>query len=189
MGKFTSFLIGGAVGGILGLLLAPRSGAETRAIVADRVDDYWGKSQDFYHQSVNRIQDSYSRVQPEVSKRGDELREKIDNARTIIADQVAKNARAARDAINDKIPVAAEKVSQVVDSARSQIDSAATALKDRAAEFSADRDAREDEAADSGVAAGGFGMRVPAPGVAGAVVADAVAETTDQPASSAPAQA
>ncbi|MDR0308706.1 MAG: YtxH domain-containing protein [Coriobacteriales bacterium] len=136
MGKITSFIIGGVAGAALGLLFAPRSGSETRAIVAEKVDECWGKSQDFYNQSVTRIQAGVSKIQPEIARRGDELREKIDNARTIIADQVARNAQSARNAINDRVPVAAEKVTQAVDSARNQIDSAASALRGRATNLS-----------------------------------------------------
>ena len=136
MGKFTSFLFGGAVGVVVGLLVAPRAGEETRAMVADKVDEYWGKSQDFYTTGVNRVQSGMSNIQPTVTQKGDELRDKIESARNLIADQVAKNAATARDVINDKIPVAAEKFSTAVDVARTQIDNAASALIGRATELS-----------------------------------------------------
>ena len=35
MGKFATFLIGGAVGAVAGLLLSPRSGAENRALLSE----------------------------------------------------------------------------------------------------------------------------------------------------------
>ncbi|MCL2632218.1 MAG: YtxH domain-containing protein [Coriobacteriia bacterium] len=138
MGKVTSFLFGGAVGVVVGVLIAPRSGEETRALVADKVDEYWGKGAEFYTKGVTRVQTGVSGFQPNanVTQRSDELREKIESARSLIADQVVKNAATARDAINDRIPIAAEKVSSVVDAARSQIDSAASALKNRATELS-----------------------------------------------------
>jgi gas vesicle protein len=136
MGKFTSFLFGGAVGVVVGLLVAPRAGEETRALVADKVDEYWGKSQDFYATGVSRVQSGMANIQPTVAQKGDELRDKIESARNLIADQVAKNAATARDVINDKIPVAAEKINTAVDVARTQIDNAASALIGRATEFS-----------------------------------------------------
>ena len=135
MRKFGFFLIGGVVGAGVALLFAPRTGEETRALVADKADEYWGKGQNWYGESKARIQEGVAGVQPVITRTGDELREKIDNARTLIAEQVAKNAAAARDAINDKMPGAAEKLSHAADAVRGQIDNAATLLKDKAAAF------------------------------------------------------
>ena len=155
MGKLRSFLFGGAVGVVVGIFVAPRSGEETRAMVADKVDEYWGKGQEFYTRGVTRVQSGVAGIQPTVTQRSDELREKIESARNLIADQVAKNAATARDVINDKIPVAAEKVSSAVDVARTQIDNAATALRNRATELSEESaDAANDadiEAAEDGL--------------------------------------
>jgi hypothetical protein len=90
----------------------------------------------FYVESLVRLQECCtSCTQPGVSQKSDELRAKIDNARTLIAEQVAKNAAAARDAINDKVPVAAEKINQAVDVVRGQLDNAANALRNKAAEI------------------------------------------------------
>jgi gas vesicle protein len=132
MARFGSFILGGIIGAGVALLFAPRSGEETRALVAEKADEYWGKGQTWYDQSKTRIQDGVAGVQPALTKTGDELRDKIDNARALIAEQVAKNAAAARDIINDKVPVAAEKINQAADVVRGHIDTAATKIKDRA---------------------------------------------------------
>lgn len=153
MSKLTSFLFGGAVGVVVGILVAPRAGEETRALVADKVDEYWGKSQDFYASGVTRVQSGMSNIQPAVAQKGDELREKIESARNLIADQVAKNAATARDAINEKIPVAAEKINTAMDVARSQIDSAANVLINRATELTEEGLATSEAAADESAAA------------------------------------
>jgi gas vesicle protein len=132
MGRFGSFLLGGAIGAGIALLFAPRAGEDTRALIAEKADEYWGKGQTWYDQGKTRIQDGVAGVQPAVNKTGDELREKIDNARVLIAEQVAKNAAAARDVINDKVPVAAEKITQAADIVRGHIDTAADKLKSKA---------------------------------------------------------
>ena len=124
-----SFILGGVVGAAIALLYAPRTGQETRAIVADKVDDLWGQGQTIYAQGRAKIQDGFQTVQPIISKKNDELREKIESARAIIAEQVAKNAAAARDAINDKVPIAGDKINQAVDVVKGQIDAAATKIK------------------------------------------------------------
>jgi gas vesicle protein len=144
MGRFGSFLLGGAIGAGIALLFAPRTGEETRALVAEKADEYWGKGQDLYGQSKTRIQDGVAGVQPSVNKTGDELREKIDNARVLIAEQVAKNAAAARDAINEKVPVAAEKINSAADVVRGHIDAALSDLKDRVAGSVGDDSASDD---------------------------------------------
>ena len=42
MGKFATFLIGGAVGAVAGLLLSPRSGAENRALLSEVASEKCG---------------------------------------------------------------------------------------------------------------------------------------------------
>jgi gas vesicle protein len=138
VGRLVSFLLGGAVGAGLALLFAPRSGEETRALVAEKTDEYWGKGQVWYDQGKTRVQESVAGVQPAINQKSDELREKIENARTLIAEQVAKNAAAARDVINEKVPVAGEKINQAVDVVKGRIDSAAEQLKNRTAVIAAE---------------------------------------------------
>jgi gas vesicle protein len=154
MGRIASFLLGGATGVVIGLLIAPRPGEETRAIVADKVDEYWGKGQDFYAQGVTRVQQGVSNIQPTLTQKGDELRDKIEGARSLIADQVAKNAAAARDVINDKIPVAAERISSAVSEARTQIDNAASALRGRTTELVSEEPTAAEPAVAAAPAAG-----------------------------------
>jgi gas vesicle protein len=114
------------------LLLAPRSGEETRALVAEKADEYWGRGQTWYDQGKSRVQEGVAGVQPAIIRTSDELREKIDNARVLIAEQVEKNAAAARDVINDKVPVAAERINQAADVVRGHIDTAASKIRSRA---------------------------------------------------------
>jgi gas vesicle protein len=132
------------------LLLAPRSGEETRALVAEKADEYWGRGQTWYDQGKSRVQEGVAGVQPAINRTSDELREKIDNARVLIAEQVAKNAAAARDVINDKVPVAAERINQAADVVRGHIDTAASKIRSRAiATAEEDGIGTDDDAADT----------------------------------------
>ena len=44
---FGSFLLGAMIGAVVALLFAPRSGKETRDIIAEKADEYWGEAGDF----------------------------------------------------------------------------------------------------------------------------------------------
>jgi len=146
-----SFIVGGLVGAVVALLYAPRPGSETRALVADKVDEIWGQGQAYTQSAYAKIQEGFSVAQPIISQKNDELREKIESARAIIAEQVAKNAAAARDAINDKVPIAGEKIHQAVDVVKGQIDAAASKLKGVAADKDVE-DASDNEVVDVVVA-------------------------------------
>ncbi len=95
------FIVGGIVGAVAGILYAPRSGAETRALLADKVDEYWGEGRDLYERGVQNMNDRAADFVPAAAMKSDELREKIDAARERIATQVAKNAAAACDTMAD----------------------------------------------------------------------------------------
>ncbi len=73
-GKFlTGFLVGSAIGGIVGLLLAPSSGEDTREIIVDKTDELYKNTED----SVKEIQDKANDVIEDIQKKGNELLGKI----------------------------------------------------------------------------------------------------------------
>lgn len=57
--KFGAFLAGGLVGAGIALLCAPRSGAETRALVAEQANAAWGQAQDLGSQVAAKGQQVY----------------------------------------------------------------------------------------------------------------------------------
>ena len=113
MGKISSFITGAAVGIAAALLLAPRSGEETRAFVAEKANAVAGEAKDFGAGMPGTAQDIAKNVvdkgaslikgAPAAPKApsgaaaksatdNDELREKIEAARKRIAAQVMENA-------------------------------------------------------------------------------------------------
>jgi gas vesicle protein len=118
-GFIYGLVLGGAIGFGAGLLFAPRTGAETRAVLTDRVDEVWGQGQDFYEKNVRGIGQKAAEFIPNSSNvHTDELRDKIDIARTRIAEQVAKNAESARGYVDDTVkPFVAKVVSRDGDNA------------------------------------------------------------------------
>lgn len=73
-GKFLAgFLVGGAIGAIAGILLAPQSGDETRELLNDASKDVAEKTD----KTVKDIQDKADIVVSELQQKGDEIMEKI----------------------------------------------------------------------------------------------------------------
>ena len=74
VGKFlVGFIVGGAVGAIAGLLLAPQSGEETREMIAKTSSDLYDKTED----SLKEIKEKAEVVVEDLQKKGDELVSKI----------------------------------------------------------------------------------------------------------------
>ena len=73
-GKFLAgFVVGGAIGAIAGILLAPQSGEETRDLLTDASKDVAKKTD----KTVKEIQDKADTVVSDLQKRSDEIMEKI----------------------------------------------------------------------------------------------------------------
>ncbi|MCI1272982.1 MAG: YtxH domain-containing protein [Clostridiaceae bacterium] len=69
------FLVGGAIGAIAGILLAPKSGEETRAMLADSSKDIARRADE----TVKEIQEKADGVVSEMQKKGEEIKEKLQN--------------------------------------------------------------------------------------------------------------
>ena len=78
MGKTFSFvsgaLFGAAAGAIIGVALAPRSGAETRAMAADIANDAWDNMRDTYEHSAEEARAAVNDFGPMVDAKPDDLR-------------------------------------------------------------------------------------------------------------------
>ena len=123
MGRISSFITGAAVGVIAALLLAPQTGEQTRALVAEKANAVTGEAKDFGAGFPASAQDAIKSAQekaasltkgvaapaaPAASVADDELREKIEAARQRIAAQVAANAEATKAAAEEVQEAVAE---------------------------------------------------------------------------------
>ena len=112
LGFFVGGVIGAAVGAVAGLLLAPRSGAETRAMAADAMNDAWDSAVDTYEQGARTVTEYIGNLRPQVDAATDELRAKVDAARERMA-QV-------RSSLSDTVTTSSAPVSDAVRSAVDQ---------------------------------------------------------------------
>ena len=85
MGKGLSFVAGAALGAaagmVMGVLYAPRSGSETRAMAADMANDAWDSARDMYEQGVDQARAAANDFGAVADAKTDELRAKVDLAR------------------------------------------------------------------------------------------------------------
>lgn len=123
MGRISSFVTGAALGAIAALLLAPQTGEQTRALVAEKANAVTDEAKDFGAGFPASAQDAIKSAQekaasltkggaapaaPAASVADDELREKIEAARQRIAAQVAANAEASKAAAEEVQEAVAE---------------------------------------------------------------------------------
>jgi gas vesicle protein len=123
---FGAFLLGGLVGAVLGLLFAPRSGRETREMLASKAEDYWGEGVELYNTGKERAGEMYSTGRERVAEQSEQLRGKIDEARGRLQEQVAKSADAAKDKVGDVMPAAKDAVDKAATATKSGIDTMGT---------------------------------------------------------------
>ena len=94
-------LVGAAVGVVAGILIAPRSGAETREKVAQAAEASFGQVADTLNEGVSATCADVAQTAQEAGEKTDELREKIAAARARMDQMradIAKNA----DQVADK---------------------------------------------------------------------------------------
>lgn len=70
---FAGVLIGGAIGAIAGVLLAPQEGEKTREMIGEMTGDFADKTS----KTVKEIQDKANGVVSDMQAKGDEIMNKI----------------------------------------------------------------------------------------------------------------
>ncbi len=108
MNKGGVFVVGALIGFAVGIFSAPKPGVESRAEAAEFARGLWGTGQEYYQQGAQRFQSAASNIRPNIDQRNDQLQAKIDAARKIISEQVARNAEAARAAAGEERAVETE---------------------------------------------------------------------------------
>lgn len=142
-----AFVLGGVIGAVLGLLFAPRSGKETREIITDKAQEYWGEGVDLYETGRSKVSDMYQSGSATVTEKGGELRAKIDDARERLKEQVEKTSTVAKEKVAEVIPSIKDTAAKAADGAKAGIETAESktlgALDSLAGKVSAHDDAAE----------------------------------------------
>ena len=146
-----AFLLGGVVGAVLGLLFAPKSGTESRAILTAKAEEYWGEGKEYYEtgrEKVSEVYESgrekasevYESGREKASETAEELKLKIDAARDRLREQVETVSNQAKDKVVEYAPAAKETVHKVGEAVKNGVETAeskAEVLLDKVAEKAA----------------------------------------------------
>ena len=119
MGKFRFFL-GAAAGAAAALLLAPRSGKETRQLLSEKLEDAVEVAPEPIRSAAEQVTDVYDRVSTDASEAApdtDDIKAKIAEARDALAEQITRNHTAATtveaDVEDVEVPAAEDLTAQV----------------------------------------------------------------------------
>lgn len=134
MNKPLVFTLGAAVGAVAALLLSPNSGERNREIVADKVDYYTAHGEQVFQQTADTVRNKVRGVADVATNAdADDIREKINEARDRIAEQITRNSSVPQDVaadVSDVAADAAESVSEAADTAADAAEGAAKAAAD-----------------------------------------------------------
>jgi gas vesicle protein len=122
---FGAFLLGGLFGAAFALLLAPRTGKETREMLSEKANDYWGRAGDMYATGVDKVNGAVDTGTNAAGEKGEQLRGRIDDARSRLQSQVAKSAEAAKGKVVDATPTVKDVVDKAAEGTKSGVDFAA----------------------------------------------------------------
>jgi len=129
-GVLGAFLLGGFIGAALGLLFAPRSGKETRDMIAQGAEKYWDEGKELYDTGVTKVTEVYESGREVASEKTEELRVKIDTARDRLKEQVEGVSDSARAKVAEVAPVAKDAVGKAADGVRTGVDVAEKKTQD-----------------------------------------------------------
>ncbi|MCL2438540.1 MAG: YtxH domain-containing protein [Coriobacteriia bacterium] len=91
MGKYGKFLVGGIIGVAIGILIAPKSGKETRAFIKEKAQAYMDNADVMAHNARDKAVELYSTASDYAGDATIQLKEKIEAARGKLSDVAAKD--------------------------------------------------------------------------------------------------
>lgn len=122
MNKPVVFVFGAAVGAIAALLLSPNSGERNREIVADKVDYYTAHGEQVLQQATDAVRNKTRSIQEASNTEAADIRQKINEARDRIAEQITKNSNNPKDVAADVADVAENAAANVAVAANATAD-------------------------------------------------------------------
>lgn len=132
MNKPLVFTFGALLGAVGALMLSPNSGERNRAIVADKVDYYTSQGEQVFQQTADTVRSKVRGVTESGNSDAADIREKINEARDRIAEQITRNSSNPQDVAADVSDVADNAANAVSEAADKAADAAEDAAKSAA---------------------------------------------------------
>jgi len=98
---FGAFLLGGMIGALIGLLFAPRSGKETREMIAERGQEYLDTAMDTYDDGREKLTEAFSVAVGTTAERAEELKGKVDEVSEALKVKVDEASVVARSKVTE----------------------------------------------------------------------------------------
>ncbi len=98
---FTGLLIGGLIGAATALLMAPRSGEETRTEIRNKAMEYRDRTKDVLNETVSQAKSKAHELKEGVMEKADELRHRGKEVADEQLERVSHAAQAGRNKVKE----------------------------------------------------------------------------------------
>lgn len=86
------FLVGAIIGAVIGVLFAPRRGEDTRDELRIRINDLYESGSKRFPEQAEKLQEAVTAGMEVATKRGDEVRQVLNDTRARVIEMVRKEA-------------------------------------------------------------------------------------------------
>lgn len=97
----TGLLIGGLIGAATALLMAPRSGEETRAEIRNKAMEYRDRTRDVVNETVSQAKSKADELKEGVMEKAEDLRRRGKNTATQQLDRMAQAAETGKSRVQE----------------------------------------------------------------------------------------
>lgn len=97
----TGLLIGGLIGAATALLMAPRSGEETRAEIRNKAMEYRDRTRDVVNETVSQAKSKADELKEGVMEKAEDLRRRGKNTATQQLDRMAQAAETGKSKVQE----------------------------------------------------------------------------------------
>jgi gas vesicle protein len=101
MSVFTGLLIGGLIGAATALLMAPRSGEETRAEIRNKAVEYRDRTRDVVNETVSQAKSKADEIKGGVVEKAEDLKRRGKQTAAQQLDNVAQAAEAGKTKVQE----------------------------------------------------------------------------------------
>ena len=101
MSVFTGLLIGGLIGAATALLMAPRSGEETRAEIRNKAMEYRDRTRDVVNETVSQAKSKADEIKGGVVEKAEDLKRRGKQTAAQQLDNVAQAAEAGKSKVQE----------------------------------------------------------------------------------------